>query len=160
MFSETLRKLAALEPPPSLDCDQTSSLVFGYSLVNLLKTVTFKLYYIFIFIPNIFNVSRCIQSSYKGLTGNIEFNNEGYRSVFGLQVYEIREGGIINVASYNSTQGLNVTRQHHVEVVYDADSMKNKTFVVIISLVSKHWFLLHFNGRSYKLDFRQSHMGC
>lgn len=51
-------------------------------------------------------------------------------------MYEVREGGIINVATYNSTlERLNVTRQHHEEDIYDENSMRNKTFVVIISLV-------------------------
>ncbi|CAG9769593.1 unnamed protein product [Ceutorhynchus assimilis] len=116
MFSENLRKFK--EPPVSLDCEQPDSWEFGYSLVNLLKT-----------------------SNYKGLTGNIEFNNEGHRSVFGLQVYEIREGGIVTVATYNSTQGLNVTRPHQPPVVPDHDSMRNKTFVVIISLTEPYGML-------------------
>ncbi|XP_066246537.1 glutamate receptor ionotropic, kainate 2-like [Euwallacea similis] len=120
MFYETLKKLSIATPPPTLDCDQANSWEFGYSFVNILKA-----------------------SSYKGLTGTIEFNNEGQRNTFGLEVYEIREGGIINVGNYNSTlESLIVVPQHHVvEEVVDEDSMRNRTFVVVISLTEPYGML-------------------
>nr|WJJ63364.1 glutamate receptor ionotropic 6 [Pachyrhinus yasumatsui] len=122
MFSVTLTNLEAHEPidlkAVPLDCYQPRSWEYGYSLVNLLKT-----------------------SSFRGLTGPIEFNNEGHRSVFGLQVYEIREGGIIDVASWNSSEGLNVTRKYHVPQILDEDSLRNKTFVIIISLTDPYGML-------------------
>ncbi|KAL1491605.1 hypothetical protein ABEB36_012177 [Hypothenemus hampei] len=118
MFSEIIQKVALSDSVLSLDCYSTSSWELGYTLVNLLKT-----------------------SSYKGLTGHIEFNNEGYRNVFGLQIYELREGGIVTVASYNSIQGLNVTRQYHHTKIDEKDSMRNKTFKVIISLTEPYGML-------------------
>ncbi|XP_050308479.1 glutamate receptor ionotropic, kainate 2-like [Anthonomus grandis grandis] len=119
MFSQTLSTISnQVKAPELLDCDGDNSWTNGYSLVNLIKT-----------------------SSYKGLTGHIEFNNEGYRSVFGLQVYELREGGIINVATYNSSTGLNVTRVHQPSKEFDPFSLRNKTFTVIISLTEPYGML-------------------
>uniref|UniRef100_A0AAR5Q5X3 Uncharacterized protein n=2 Tax=Dendroctonus ponderosae TaxID=77166 RepID=A0AAR5Q5X3_DENPD len=120
MFSEILNKMTILEPPDTLDCQQaTNGWPLGYTLVNLLKT-----------------------SSYRGLTGLIEFNNEGHRSTFDLQVYEIKEGGIINIAAYNSSKAeLKVTRVEDYSYPNVTGDMRNQTFTVIISLTEPYGML-------------------
>ncbi|XP_060524732.1 glutamate receptor ionotropic, kainate 2-like [Cylas formicarius] len=120
MYSKLLRDVEESEPPLGvpLDCYAPGSWKYGYTLMNLLKT-----------------------ASYKGLTGNIQFNQEGHRSSFGLQVYELREGGIIDVAYWNSSTGLNMTKNYSPPVVEDQDSMRNKTFIIVITLTDPYGML-------------------
>ncbi|XP_030749785.1 glutamate receptor ionotropic, kainate 2-like [Sitophilus oryzae] len=117
MFSDILSKMEEYHPPygASLDCYQPDSWELGYSVVNLLKT-----------------------SSHRGLTGPIEFDNQGSRSAFNLQMYEIRESGITTVASWNSSEGLNITKKHSEAEDLGKDSMRNKTFTVLITLTDPY----------------------
>ncbi|XP_076267436.1 glutamate receptor ionotropic, kainate 3-like [Rhynchophorus ferrugineus] len=116
MFTDIISKMADIETfGVPLDCYQSDSWVHGYSIVNFLKT-----------------------STYKGLTGPIEFNNEGFRSTFNLQIYELREGGITTVALWNSSEGLNITKKFDEPLELGKDSMRNKTFTVIISLTDPY----------------------
>lgn len=65
------------------------------------------------------------------------FDVKGKRTEFLLDLIELGPSGLNKVGTWNSTVGLNMTRQY-VALVSDIDthSLKNKTFVVLTSLVS------------------------
>ncbi|KAJ8927384.1 hypothetical protein NQ314_020159 [Rhamnusium bicolor] len=98
-----------------LRCNATDSWEHGYSVVNLLKS-----------------------SSYDGLTGAIKFNNEGFRSDFVINLFELREGGVADIGTWNSSTGLNITRLNSEEQIVDEESLRNKTFIVIITLTDPY----------------------
>nr|CAH7717520.1 unnamed protein product [Callosobruchus chinensis] len=62
------------------------------------------------------------------------FNTEGYRSEFELGVFFLKEGGIVEVGTWNSSRGLNLTALPSQELINDEDSLRNKSFTVIITL--------------------------
>ncbi|XP_018563905.1 glutamate receptor ionotropic, kainate 2-like [Anoplophora glabripennis] len=101
-----------------LQCNDTSSWEQGYTIVNLLKT-----------------------SSHEGLTGLIKFNTEGFRSDFQLDLFELREGGITDIGTWNTSNGLSVTKKSVEQPVPDGDSLKNKTFIVITTLTDPYGML-------------------
>jgi ionotropic glutamate receptor len=78
------------------------------------------------------------------MTGVIEFDGDGYRSNFNLDVVEVREEGIVKIGTWNSSKGL-ITSEHVVENVYsDPDGLRNKSFIVITCLV--RCFLVESSG--------------
>lgn len=66
----------------------------------------------------------------------IKFNTEGFRSDFQLNVYELREGAITDIGTWNTTSGLAVVQKSVDEKIFEDDSLRNKTFIVITTLVS------------------------
>ncbi|XP_074025580.1 glutamate receptor ionotropic, kainate 2 isoform X1 [Leptinotarsa decemlineata] len=124
MFAEIFNHRQNLSPVPivensnSLPCYESDSWEHGYSVVNMLKT-----------------------SSYEGLTGLVRFNNEGFRSEFLIDIYELREGGITDIGNWNSTSGLNLTRFIESQEISDMESLRNKTFIVLITLTEPYGML-------------------
>nr|QUP79591.1 ionotropic receptor 5 [Monochamus saltuarius] len=124
MFSTVLNDIKKQSSLPiinnenSLHCNDTNSWEHGYTIVNLLKT-----------------------SSHEGLTGLIRFNTEGFRTDFQLDLFELREGGIINIGTWNTSHGLSVTKKTINEPKIDDDSLQNKTFIVITTLTDPYGML-------------------
>lgn len=71
----------------------------------------------------------------QGLTGEVRFDNEGLRTQFTLDIVELSPSGLITVGQWNSTAGLNMSRTYENTVEFDDNSLRNKTFRVITSLV-------------------------
>lgn len=69
------------------------------------------------------------------MTGEIKFDNKGYRSNFAVDVIELTSSGISKVAIWNSTEVLNISRKYESTSVIDDGSLRNKTFIVITALV-------------------------
>ncbi|KAG5882513.1 hypothetical protein JTB14_033314 [Gonioctena quinquepunctata] len=124
MFSKILNNRQRMSPTAivknsnRLPCNESVSWEHGYSVVNMLKT-----------------------SSYDGLTGLVRFNNEGFRSDFLLDIYELREGGMTDIGSWNSTSGLNLTGTQTSDMISDAESLRNKSFNVLITLTEPYGML-------------------
>ncbi|CAH0558938.1 unnamed protein product [Brassicogethes aeneus] len=102
----------------NIQCNSTESWAFGYSLINLVKT-----------------------STYNGLTGLINFNHEGFRSDFSLEIYELKEGGIPMIGTWNASSGINITRQGKIVDEDNLSSLHNRTFIVITALTDPYGML-------------------
>lgn len=81
------------------------------------------------------DVYLCIsyQTVVQGLTGEVKFDNRGYRTNFNIDVIELTSSGVVKVGTWDTTRGLNITRPPVVEDL--SGSLKNKTFIVIITVV-------------------------
>lgn len=72
----------------------------------------------------------------EGLTGEIKFGTEGFRTNFVLDILELDSHGITKVGTWSSEVGVSTAREPKVEVANIGDgSLKNKTFIVLTSLV-------------------------
>ncbi|XP_057655882.1 glutamate receptor ionotropic, kainate 2-like [Diorhabda carinulata] len=114
--SSTIRIVA--ENNNSLQCDDTNSWEHGFSLVNMMKSY-----------------------EYEGLTGQVKFDNQGFRSNFELTVFELLEGGITDVGTWSFSKGLNITRAKDTIEEEDKESLRNKSFVVQITLTEPYGML-------------------
>lgn len=70
------------------------------------------------------------QTVVQGLTGDVKFDNQGYRTNFAVDVIELTSSGITKVGTWNSTEGLTITRKYD-----EKKSENNKTFIVMLALV-------------------------
>lgn len=72
------------------------------------------------------------------MTGIIKFDHEGFRSNFMLDIVELTfTDGLRKKGTWNSSEGLNLTLVTSDEPpAGEAMSLMNKTFVVMIALVS------------------------
>lgn len=129
MFAEAFKQ-APLVPPQSLKCkDPVGGWTSGQTVVNLMKGL-----------------------DYPGLTGKIKFDNRGYRSNFGLEVIELREGGVTKIGTWNSSEGLNITRIYPPGEVLDDQSLVNKSFIVITCLTEPYGMLKESATQLYGND--------
>lgn len=68
----------------------------------------------------------------------IKFDTQGFRSDYLLEIIELTESGINKIGTWNSTEGLNVTRHPlDYEIIQPIEgSLKDKSFKVLLALVS------------------------
>lgn len=86
-----------------------------------------------------------MQKSLKKLSGLVKFDYEGFRSDFTLNIIEVTKTGLQNVGTWNSTEGINITRLHATDHVSGGEnSLQNKSFVVLIALVRLYIFINTF----------------
>ena len=72
------------------------------------------------------------------MSREIRFDHQGHRSTFLLDIIELGASGLVKVGTWNSSEGLNITRHHAAgHVLSDESSLQNKTFVVLHAIVSK-----------------------
>lgn len=73
----------------------------------------------------------------EGLTGLIQFDNQGFRSQFTLDVMHLQEGGLINVGTWNTTSGLLININTPTTSISEIDdgTLKNVSFTIITALV-------------------------
>ncbi|XP_026481358.1 glutamate receptor ionotropic, kainate 3-like [Ctenocephalides felis] len=70
-----------------------------------------------------------------GLTRTIKFDHEGFRKDFLLDVVELGSAGLVKIGSWNSTEGLNITREYETPLEYGDDfSLRNKSFIVLTAI--------------------------
>lgn len=75
----------------------------------------------------------------EGLTGVIKFDNQGFRSDFTLDVIELGLDGLVQIGSWNTTEGYSIKRDYTVKKLEDEDddgNLLHKSFVVITCLVT------------------------
>ncbi|XP_046399579.1 glutamate receptor ionotropic, kainate 2-like [Ischnura elegans] len=127
LFGRALHQLdssqhVAIKP---LDCFTQGNWEHGFSLINFMRV-----------------------SEMKGLSGAIHFDNQGFRTNFVLNIVELTEYGLIQIGTWNSTEGLNLTRSHatdgiSMDVGEHMESLQNKTFVVLTALSPPYGYLKH-----------------
>lgn len=71
----------------------------------------------------------------QGLTGVIKFDNQGFRSSFSLDIIELGREGLRKIGTWNSTEGVNLTRTYGEVYTQIVESLHNKTFLVTTILV-------------------------
>ena len=72
-----------------------------------------------------------------GLTGMVQFDNEGLRTNIALDIMELSYNGLQRIGTWNSTEndGLKITRLLPLPSGQDSESLQNKTFIVLTALV-------------------------
>ncbi|XP_066999471.2 glutamate receptor ionotropic, kainate 2 isoform X2 [Anabrus simplex] len=97
----------------AISCEYPDSWVHGFSLVNLMKDS---------------------HNTFRGLTGPIMFDNEGFRSSFVLDVIELTHSGLSKVGIWNSSEGLSLQRTQSSLDVHGPDGIANKTLRVLTAI--------------------------
>lgn len=115
-----------LTEEPNVSCNSTESWKHGSSVLNYLRTVS----------PNTLlwksTKSWSFQRSLSGLSGSIVFDHQGFRTDFSLAVLELSLNGLQTAGSWNTSEGLNMSRG---QVGFEGEqSLQNKSFVVLIAL--------------------------
>jgi hypothetical protein len=72
----------------------------------------------------------------RGLTGVVQFDNEGFRTNIVLDIMELSYNGLQRVGTWNSSGKLNITRMFIPASAHDSESLHNRTFRVLTALVS------------------------
>jgi ionotropic kainate glutamate receptor 2 len=90
-----------------LSCDNQDTWPHGYSLINYMKIVEMR-----------------------GLTDVIKFDHQGFRTDFVLDIIELSPAGLRKVGTWNSTQGVNLTRSYNEQQREIKEILANKTLVV------------------------------
>ncbi|XP_063242513.1 glutamate receptor ionotropic, kainate 2-like isoform X1 [Bacillus rossius redtenbacheri] len=119
LFAGALRRMQGLEVNAGrVDCNSYSSWMHGASLINIMKDS---------------------DSSFKGLSGLVQFDNEGFRSNFKLDVLKLTSAGLKQVGNWHSAEGLNVSNVIEDEPLStDENTLRNKTLIVLISLTKPY----------------------
>jgi ionotropic glutamate receptor len=98
-----------------LSCDNQDTWPHGYSLINYMKIVEMR-----------------------GLTDVIKFDHQGFRTDFVLDIIELSPLGLRKVGTWNSTQGVNLTRTYTDQQKEIKEILANKTLVVSTILSSPY----------------------
>ncbi|KAG5882514.1 hypothetical protein JTB14_033315 [Gonioctena quinquepunctata] len=80
--------------------------------------------------------------TYEGLTGTIEFGENGFRKTFNLTVFQLMKGSLVERGSWNTTSGIDMEIDIRALDVEDGEeSMRDKNFVVLITLTKPYAML-------------------
>lgn len=90
-----------------LSCDNQDTWPHGYSLINYMKIVEMR-----------------------GLTDVIKFDHQGFRTDFVLDIIELSPSGLRKCGTWNSTQGVNLTRTYGDQQKEIKEILANKTLIV------------------------------
>jgi glutamate receptor, ionotropic, invertebrate len=112
-----------------LSCDNQDTWPHGYSLINYMKIVEMR-----------------------GLTDVIKFDHQGFRTDFVLDIIELSPGGLRKVGTWNSTQGVNLTRTFNEQQMEMKEILANKTLVVSTILSQPYCMRKEEEGRLYGND--------
>ena len=101
-------------------CDNSESVFdYGTSIFNSMKT----------FPP------------FKGLSGEIHFDQHGNRENFQLEILELSSEGLRQIGTWNSTKKVQICTEKFIKKVdSDPNTLKGKTLVVMVTLVSFLFF--------------------
>ncbi|KAL0275560.1 UNVERIFIED_CONTAM: hypothetical protein PYX00_003377 [Menopon gallinae] len=115
LFSKAARELhyAKNVSVMPLDCSSKDAWSLGTSLANYMK-----------------------HTEVKGMTGLVKIHKEeGFRIEFTLHLNELTGEGLKSIGTWNTTQGLNLTRPFaDLNGVGDDENLVNKTFIVLIAM--------------------------
>lgn len=81
--------------------------------------------------------------AFRGLSGEIHFDQKGHRSNYQVEVIELATDGIRKIGTWNTTDGLYLARAHP-SVDESVLSLRNKTFIVLTALVCLKFIGIHF----------------
>lgn len=98
-----------------LSCDNQDTWPHGYSLINYMKIVEMR-----------------------GLTDVIKFDHQGFRTDFVLDIIELSPNGLRKCGTWNSTQGVNLTRTYTDLQKEIKEILANKTLIVSTILSSPY----------------------
>lgn len=100
-----------------IDCDdRESSFVNGTSIFNSMKTI----------------------ASFKGLSGEIQFDQHGNRENFQLDLLELTSEGLHKTGTWNSSKGIQPLKGKQMDKgTIDPNDLKNKTLTVLTVIVSE-----------------------
>lgn len=77
----------------------------------------------------------------RGLSGLIRFDNDGFRSNIQLDIIKIGYSGIKKAGAWNSSMGIEWCPEINVTEPVAEQTLKNKTFIVLISLTKPYGML-------------------
>ncbi|XP_071746528.1 glutamate receptor ionotropic, kainate 2 isoform X2 [Lepeophtheirus salmonis] len=98
-----------------LDCVDGEPWQHGTSLLNYMKLVEAE-----------------------GLTGKIQFDSEGFRSNFDLEIIELKKDGLNKVGVWNKETGANFTRNFTEAYSEIVESLHNKTLIITTILTEPY----------------------
>ncbi|KAG5684286.1 hypothetical protein PVAND_013522 [Polypedilum vanderplanki] len=99
------------KPEQSIDCNDPESIYnHGLSIFNTMKTIT----------------------PFKGLSGEIQFDQLGNRENFHLEVIELVSDGLKKIGTWNSTVGLNIHLDRFATIPTETDPFKSKVLKILI----------------------------
>ncbi|XP_063906335.1 glutamate receptor ionotropic, kainate 2-like isoform X2 [Zophobas morio] len=99
-------------------CDSLKSSRHGYTISNHVKT-----------------------SKHSEMTGLIEFDGNGFRSNFDLDVITLKDNGINKIGTWNSSKGLITVGHGAKHSIKASNSLRNRTFKVITTLTAPYTML-------------------
>ncbi len=80
-------------------------------------------------------IEKIPQTVVQGLSGEIKFDNQGYRTNFAVDIMELTSSGLAKIGIWNTTDGLTITRVYETSGGFVEGSLKNKTFIILTTLV-------------------------
>ena len=79
---------------------------------------------------------------FNGLSGFVQFDSQGIRTNFNLDIMELQSTGLEPIGTWNQLTSLNLTRVNSMVEFYNpANIMSNKTFVVTTVAASPYTML-------------------
>nr|QHN69171.1 ionotropic receptor 2 [Sirex noctilio] len=120
LFARALKQLndAINGDVKQLSCNGSQSWEHGLSLSNFMRL-----------------------SEMKGLTGLIKFDTAGFRSNFHLDIVQLNVNGLEKIGVWNSTNGIEWISKSPSRESFAEQSLRNKTFIVLISLTKPYGML-------------------
>ncbi|KAJ8874759.1 hypothetical protein PR048_025625, partial [Dryococelus australis] len=115
LLVRTLESLEGLELDiKQLNCSLDNSWVHGASLVNFMKG----------------------QPAFRGLTGRVHFDTEGFRTDLELQVVDLGKEGLRKVGSWDPMSDLQLSLPPKPSLLDPDETLWNKTLVILTAVVS------------------------
>ncbi|CAH1176210.1 unnamed protein product [Phaedon cochleariae] len=106
-----------------MDCNDTETWEHGATVINILES-----------------------GSYRGLTGTIEFGDDGFRSTFELTIYKL-QGNLTEIGTWNTVSGLDMDLEMKSELVEGEEDLTDKTLIVMITLTEPYAMLVESPDR-------------
>lgn len=126
-------------------CNSSLSWKHGFTLINYMKMavrirkihISYRAFTI--------TIIHIFQKEFKGLTGKIKFDQEGFRTDIELELVDLTQNGLRVTGTWNTKTGINVSTDSNSNTKLDGQDLdlKNMSFIVITALVSNfHVFII------------------
>lgn len=78
-----------------------------------------------------------MQKDFKGLTGKIKFDQEGFRTDIELELVDLTQNGLRVTGTWNTNNGINISTNPITDTVLNGKEfdLRNRSFIVITALV-------------------------
>jgi len=121
-------------------CNSSISWKHGFTLINHMKMVVSSERETLgktVSSMNVFVTFRAPQKDFKGLTGKIKFDQEGFRTDIELELVDLTQNGLRVTGTWNTKTGINISTNADTETVLNGKEfdLRNRSFVVITALV-------------------------
>nr|APZ81407.1 ionotropic receptor 75q [Adelphocoris lineolatus] len=118
LAAQALHSLSHVNPK-QINCLMRSAWESGYSVINYMK-----------------------MSEFYGLTGEVKFDNEGFRTDVALDIIELTQSGLHVKGNWSTYGGVNIQYpEPETDLTEATDDLRNTTFVVIIALTHPYGML-------------------